>query len=151
MTNHPTEAENAAEALTGEIRERLPKIARDLREVSESIIPDIVRCRDYLEAAGKHKEAARISLDLLPYMATKMKELAELADRAMPVQLNITLSTSNGSQTQRDYIKQHGLYEYVLPNGATLTLDAVMQLLRDYELITGKEWQQRKTFTDSTQ
>lgn len=149
MTNHPTEAENAAEALTGEIRERLPKIARDLREVSESIIPDIVRCRDYLEAAGKHKEAARISLDLLPYMATKMKELAELADRAMPVQLNITMQTSAGSETQRDYIKQHGLYEYILPTGQRLTLDSVMQLMRDYELVTGEAWQPRQTFTDS--
>ncbi|EGK9738788.1 hypothetical protein PMI66_004531 [Salmonella enterica] len=151
MTNHPTEAENAAETLTGEIRDRLPKIARDLRDLSENIIPDIERCRAMLEAEGQYAKAARISLDLLPYMATKMKEIAELADRAMPVQLNITLSTSNGSQTQRDYIKQHGLYEYILPNGATLTLDAVMQLLRDYELITGKEWQPRKTFTDSQQ
>ncbi|EBN9042893.1 hypothetical protein C5810_005093 [Salmonella enterica subsp. enterica serovar Monschaui] len=151
MTNDPTEAENTAEALTGEIRDRLPKIARDLRDLSENIIPDIERCRTMLEAEGQYAKAARISLDLLPYMATKMKEIAELADRAMPVQLNITLSTKVGSLTQRDYIEQHGLYEYILPNGSQLTLDAVMQLLRDYELITGKEWQPRQTFTDSQQ
>ena len=149
MTNHPTEAENAAEALTGEIRERLPKIVKDLRDLSENVIPDIERCRAMLEAEGQYAKAARISLDLLPYMATKMKELAELADRAMPVQLNITMQTSAGSETQRDYIKQHGLYEYILPTGQRLTLDSVMQLMRDYELVTGEAWQPRQTFTDS--
>lgn len=150
MTNHPTKAENAAEALTGEIRERLPKIVKDLRDLSENVIPDIERCRAMLEAEGHYAKAARISLDLLPYMATKMKELAELADRAMPVQLNITLMTSKGAESQRDHVAKHGLYEYILPTGQTLTLDAVIQLMNDYELVTGKTWTPRKTFTDST-
>ncbi|ECO9290901.1 hypothetical protein FX264_21820 [Salmonella enterica] len=149
MSDTAPNTEATADALALEMRERLPKIVKDLREMSEKIIPDIERCRSMLEAEGNYKAAARISLDLLPYTATKMKEVAELADRAMPVQLNITLMTSKGTESQRDHIERHGLYEYILPTGQLLTLDAVTQLMSDYELVTGKTWTPRKTFADS--
>lgn len=151
MSDTAPTKEATADELALALRDRLPKIVKDLRDVSESIIPDIIRCRDYLEAKDKHKEAARISLDLLPYVATKMKEVAELADRAMPVQLNITITTKDGALPTQEAARRLQLDKYHLTNGATLDFAAVEQLLTDYELVTGVAWQPRKTFTDSQQ
>ncbi|HBC0018318.1 TPA: hypothetical protein JG871_004246 [Enterobacter hormaechei subsp. xiangfangensis] len=125
-------------------REELPRIENHLQELTGTLLPRFDKALKMAETDGDYKAVMNGITNLLPYVLKKVKELNVYIEAAMPVQLNITIARNGERLTQAEYVKENGLYEYILPNGTNLNIDNVLQLLDDYATATGRDWKPHK-------